>query len=102
MFAHLSTLSVWIGIPFGNIIGPLVIWMMQKDKMPFVDDQAKDALNFQITMTIASIVSLLLCFIGIPLLFVVIVFDVWVTIIAALKSNEGIAYRYPLSIRFVS
>ena len=103
MIAHLSSFSGHF-IPFGHIGGPLLVWMLKKDQMPFVDDQGKEALNFQITMTIAFIVSLILLIvaIGFFLLIAVWVFDVIVTIIAAVKATEGVAYRYPLCIRFIS
>ncbi|MDZ7291403.1 MAG: DUF4870 domain-containing protein [candidate division KSB1 bacterium] len=103
MFCHLSALAGFI-IPFGNIIGPLVIWSIKKDEFPLVNDQGKEALNFQISMTIYIIASLvlILLLIGIPLLIGVGFFGLIVTIIAAVKANEGIKYRYPLNIRFVS
>ena len=69
MFCHLSTLAGWI-IPFANLIAPLVIWLVKKDQYPMVDDQGKEALNFQINITIYELGSLVLCLviIGIPLL----------------------------------
>lgn len=103
MFAHLSTFAGHM-IPFGHIVGPMVIWFLKKDEMPFVNDQGKEALNFQITMTLAFIVAALslLIAVGIVLLPLIWLFDVIVTIIAAIKANEGVAYRYPCCIRFVS
>jgi hypothetical protein len=103
MFAHLSTFAGHF-IPFGHIAGPLVIWCLKKDEMPFVNDQGKEALNFQITMTLAFIVAALalLIVVGIVLLPAVWLFDVIVTIIAAVKANDGVTYRYPCSIRFIS
>ena len=103
MFAHLSTFAGHF-IPFGHLAGPLIIWCLKKDEMPFVNDQGKEALNFQITMTLAFIVAgiSILILVGIALLPAVWLFDVIVTIIAAVKANEGVAYRYPCSIRFVS
>ena len=102
MFCHLV---VFLGliIPFASIIGPLVIWMIKRDEMPFVEDQGKESLNFQITMMLATIVSALLMFvlIGFVLIFVVIIFQFIVVIIASIKAYEGVCYRYPLSIRFI-
>ena len=102
MIAHLSTFAGHL-IPFGNIVGPLIVWAIKKDEMPFVNDQGKEALNFQITMTVALIVAGLSVFvlIGFVLFPVVYLFDLIMTIIAAIKANEGVAYRYPLSIRLV-
>jgi len=87
-----------------GFIGPLIIWLLKKDEMPFVDDQGKEALNFQITVFIATMVSGFLMFvlIGFLLLPLVLIFDVVMIIIAALKANAGEVYRYPLCIRFIS
>jgi uncharacterized Tic20 family protein len=103
MFCHLSALTLFI-IPFGNIIAPMVIWIIKKDEFPLVEDQGKEVLNFQISLTIYVIISAILTVvvIGIPLLIGLVVFGVIVTIIAVIKVNEGEKYRYPLAIRFVS
>jgi uncharacterized Tic20 family protein len=103
MFAHLSTFTGHF-IPFGHVAGPLIIWCLKKDEMPFVNEQGKEALNFQITMTLAFIIACVSLFvlIGFVLLPAVWLFDVIVTIIAAVKANEGVSFRYPLSLRFVS
>lgn len=114
MFAHLSALlgglvtSGWAG-SVGFFIGPLVIWLMKKDTMPFVDDQAKEALNFAITVSIACLVLLVLTFLTlgigailtVPLFAVVGIGALVLVIIAAMKANEGVAYRYPFALRFV-
>jgi uncharacterized protein len=103
MLAHLSALlSYWI--PFGNFIGPLVVWLIKKDEMPFVDDQGKEALNFQITMLIATaVVAASICIgIGFILLPLLIVYALVLTIIAAVKANQGIVYRYPLTLRLIA
>jgi len=103
MFAHLSTFAGHV-IPFGHVAGPLIIWSLKKDEMPFVRDQGKEAINFQITMTLALIIAGLsiLILVGFVLFPAVWLFDVIVTVIAAVKASEGVAYRYPLSIRFIS
>lgn len=103
MLCHLSALAGFI-IPLGNIIGPLVIWMLKKDDYPIVDDQGKESLNFQISMTIYIIVSivLIIVLIGIALLILLGIFELIVIIIASIKANEGVKYRYPLTIRFIS
>jgi uncharacterized protein len=59
MFAHLAALAGFV-IPFGNLIGPLIVWQIKKNEMPFVDDQGKEALNFQITVCLAVLVCILL------------------------------------------
>lgn len=102
MFCHLSGLAGFV-FPFGNIIAPLIIWLIKKEEYEFVNDQGKEALNFQISMTIYIIASIILIIIviGIPLLIALGLFSLIVVIIAAIKSNEGEKYRYPLSIRFL-
>ena len=102
MLCHLTALVFLIGIPFGNILGPLVIWLLKRHDMPLVDEEGKEALNFQISMTIYFIVSALLCFVLIGFLFMVplIIANLIFTIIAAVKTSDGGKYRYPLAIRF--
>ena len=103
MLCHLGALAGFIGIPFGNIIGPLIFWLIKKNDYPFVDDQGRESLNFQITMTIAAVIAVVLCFvlIGIPLLIALLIFDLVMIIIAAIKANDGVRYRYPMCIRFL-
>jgi uncharacterized Tic20 family protein len=102
MFCHLSGLAGFI-FPFGNIIAPLVIWLIKKEEYELVNDQGKEAINFQISMTIYIIASIILIFIviGIPLLIILGIFSLIVVIIASIKANEGEKYRYPLTIRFL-
>lgn len=102
MFAHLAGLAGFV-FPFGNLIGPLIVWQVQKDEMPFVDDQGKESLNFQITVAIALLVStvLMLVLIGFLLLPLVCLGALALTVIAALKANAGEYYRYPLALRLI-
>ena len=102
MFCHLSALlGIWI--PFGTLIGPLVLWQLKRDSDPFVDAQGKEALNFQITVAIASAISLLLMVvvIGFFLFCLVAIGALVLTIIGGVKANEGQAYRYPFTWRLV-
>ena len=103
MFAHLSAL-VGVIIPLGSIIGPLVIWLIKKDTMPFVNDQGKEALNFNITVGIAAIVGWILCFILIGFLVLAVLAIAWLVfvIIATIKANEGTTYRYPFTLRLIN
>jgi len=105
MFCHLAGLVGYIPVVplIGSIIGPLILWLIKKDEMPFVDDQGKEALNFQITIAIGMIVSIALCliFIGFFLLPALGIFNLVMIIIASIEANKGKAYRYPVCIRFV-
>jgi uncharacterized Tic20 family protein len=100
---HLLALAGFVGVPFGNVIGPLVLWMIKKDEMPSVDAHGKEALNFQISMTIYTIAAGLSIFmvVGIALLPAVMVLNLVLVIIAGVKASQGEGYRYPLSIRFI-
>jgi uncharacterized Tic20 family protein len=91
-----------LALPIG-FLGPLLIWLLKKDQSPFVDDQGKEALNFQITIAIGFIIcGLLTCvFIGVFIMPVVALYHIIFCIIAALKAKEGIAYRYPFALRLV-
>lgn len=117
MFAHLSALvgglltSVLGG--WGTFAGPLIIWLLKKDGMPFVDDQAKEALNFNITVALIALVMtgvftfFTVITLGLGLIVVVPVVAAFViawvvlTILAAIKANEGVAYRYPFALRLI-
>ena len=102
MFAHLSALS-GVVIPFGNIIGPLVVWQIKKDTLPFAADQGKEALNFNITLLIAAFIGFLLTFVLIGLVLLPLIGIAWLvfTILAGIKANEGVAYRYPFALRLI-
>lgn len=101
-FTHLAAFAGYFLPPVGHLLGPLILWLIKKNEMPFVDDQGKEAINFQITMTLATLVSLALIpvLIGFVLLPAVVIFQVVFVILAAVKANDGVFYRYPLCIRF--
>jgi len=102
MLCHLSTLAGFV-IPFGNLIGPLVVWLIKKNEIPFVDDQGKESLNFQIMVTIAALIStaLILACVGIVLLPAVAIAALVFVIIASIKANNGEQYRYPVNLRLI-
>jgi uncharacterized Tic20 family protein len=103
MGCHLAALSGFV-IPFGNIIGPLIIWLIKKDTMPLVNEHGKESLNFQITVLIAAVISFVLMFvlIGFVLIFVVGIGALVLTIMAAVKvANGQTDYRYPWTLRLI-
>ena len=99
MLAHLIALSGIIVPIVGNIGGPLIIWLMKKDQSPFVDDQGKESLNFQIwVLIVALLLSPTICIvIGFFLLPALGIAAAVLSVIAGIKANEGVAYRYPLT-----
>ena len=105
MFCHLAGLGGFVPLApiLGSIIAPLIIWQIKKDRFAFVDEQGKEAVNFQISIVLYALVAALLCFLclGFFLLPAVYIFDVVFLLIAGVKANNGEHYRYPLTIRFI-
>jgi uncharacterized Tic20 family protein len=115
---HLSALlMLLLGIPIGNILSPLVIWLIKRREYEFVDEQGKEALNFQITFTLCAIALFILIFLlifGAPyryqpyaifpamlLMMGLVILNIGLVIMAAIKSNDGISYRYPFALRII-
>ena len=108
MLAHL------LGI-FTGFLGPLIIWLVKKDEMPFVNDQGKEALNFQITfiltmfgLIIAGIVLAFIPLLGMILVILIVLCEValsigWLVllIMATIAANKGLRYRYPVCLRLI-
>ncbi len=102
MAAHLSGLLGYV-FPFGHIFGPLAVFLLKGDKFPLVDDQGKEALNFQISISIYFLIAaiLILAVIGFALLGILAVYHFIVVIVAAVRARGGERFRYPLTIRFI-
>jgi uncharacterized protein len=110
--AHLSALIGLVGVP--SALGPLVVWLAKRDAHPAIDDQGKEALNFNISAFLYAVVIFAIGFVfsfltlGIgALLFVPVflaVFIAWIVmvVIGASRASKGELYRYPLTIRFIS
>jgi len=103
MLTHLAAFAGLIGIPFGSIIGPLIVYMIKKDEFEFVNDQGKEVLNFQITWTIIFIVSAILILVGIGVLMLIGFGIAWLVlvIVGTVAANNGQYYRYPFTIKFI-
>jgi uncharacterized protein len=122
MSAHLAAFASFV-VPFGNILGPLVVWLMKKEN-PFVSRHGKESLNFQISITLYELILVALIVVvvftdffgtatrpelsygmpiglALPVVLTVGVFSIVMVIRAALRANKGMEFRYPLSIRFV-
>ncbi|MBM7063319.1 DUF4870 domain-containing protein [Pseudomonas sp. UL073] len=102
MFCHFAAF-LGLVFPFGNLLGPLIVWQIKKDLDPFVDAQGKEALNFQITVSLAALVCMLLMLvvIGFLLLGLLGIGALVLTVIAGIKANEGQDYRYPFCWRLL-
>lgn len=111
MLTHLAGLTGYIFPVVGNIVGPLIVWIIKKDEMPVVDRHGKAALNFQISfmiyIAVANTVAFALTFVLIgfvlmPLVWVAsLIVLILFPILAGMKANEGGWYEYPWTIQFV-
>ncbi len=114
MAAHLTALLIVTGIPLANILGPLVIWLFRRDQYQLVDEQGKESVNFQISMSIYALIGLILSIallativlspVGILIIFllgVLGIIDIVLVIIATINTSNGRRYSYPLTIRFL-
>ena len=99
--AHLGGLLIFAA-PL-QILAPLVIWLIKKEESPFIDAHGKEALNFQISVFIYTLIASITLFfcIGFVLVPAIIIADLVYVIIAATKANQGSTFQYPLTIRFI-
>lgn len=103
MFCHFAAFF-WFLVPMvGNVIGPLIVWQLKKDVDPFIDQQGKEAVNFQITFSVLLMICGLLAWIliGFPLMVLLSVGALVLTVIAGIKANAGESYRYPFCWRLL-
>lgn len=103
MLTHLSAFAVLV-LPFaGNILGPLAIWLVRRERSPFVAEQGRESLNFNISVTLAAIVCSLLVYVFIGILLGLALFVYWLamTILAGIRAGEGVPYRYPFTLRLI-
>ena len=86
-----------------GFIGPLIIWLIEKDKIEFVNEQGKSALNWQISLVIYFFASwiLALIVIGFVLMPVLVILNIVFVVLASVKASNGESYIYPLSIKFL-
>jgi len=98
---HLSAfISLFIGL---NFLAPLVLWLLKRDESSFLNEQGKEAINFNLTISIFSVFAIILTLIliGWPLLWLLSVLWLVLVLVAAVNANQGKNYRYPVSIRFI-
>lgn len=103
MIAHLSAFAFFVFPVGGNILAPLIIWLTRRDTSAYVELEAREALNFNISVGLGWLVCgpLTLVLVGIPLLAALFLYWLVMTIVAAVKASEGVSYRYPFSLRLV-
>jgi len=103
MLAHLSALCGLVMPLIGIVVGPLAVWLARRDNSTFVAAHAKEALNFNISVLLAALACLLLMLVFVGFLLGTALFVAWLvlTLIAAIRASEGLAYRYPISLRLV-
>lgn len=91
-------------VPFGNILAPLVVWLIKREESQFVDANGKQALNFQMTWTVLLVFALFSLLVGVGLILVPIVALAWVilVVLATVRASENEVYDYPLTVDLVS
>ena len=97
LFMHLGSLFV-------GFLVPLVMWLIKKDESPFIDDHGRSLMNWNISLIIYSVVSIImfLVIIGIFMLLGLILLHLIFSILGAVAANKGDAFKYPMSIPFFS
>lgn len=107
MLCHLAALAGVAGASCGQVLGPLIVWLIKRGDHPFIDEQGKEALNFQISVTIytfAGGILLALPIVTIPLAWLfalgMVIFGVVYAVIGGMAANRGEHFRYPVTIRF--
>lgn len=100
---NLAMLSHLLGI-FSGFVGALILWLVRRDQNDFVAEQAKEALNFQITIALALLASIMLklLLIGFLLTPIVFIINFVLCIVAAVNASKGTAYRYPFALRLIN
>ncbi len=101
---HLAALTgLFSGVGF--VLGPLAVWLLKKADYPSVDRHGKESLNFQLSVLIYScglfLISMLTCGLTVPLILVLVVAQIVLVVMAALKASNGEEYRYPMTLRLI-
>ena len=103
VFCHASALlGVFLHFP-GHVLGPLIVWLAKRDDSPELDAHGKEAVNFQLSMLLYTIISGVFCLvlIGFAFLAILWVLNAVFVIIASIQASDGKFYRYPMTIRFI-
>lgn len=102
MLCHLSALLGYV-FPFGHVLGPLLVWLFRRDRIPGVEAAGRESLNFQLTVTLMGLIGVMLSviFVGLILLFLVVVFHFCMTLYASRRAQRGQDVAYPLNVRII-
>ena len=100
---HFAGLPIFAVFGMANLIAPLVIWLMKKETMPFVDAHGKESINFQLTLLIGYVISgMLVCvYIGVAMIAALAIVQIIFPLIAGISAFDGKPYKYPFCIRMV-
>ncbi|MBS1104614.1 MAG: hypothetical protein H6Q91_116 [Deltaproteobacteria bacterium] len=104
VFCHLGGFAFYLlGFALGHILVPLALWLIKRDQSAFIEEHGREALNFQISVTLYAIVVGALCFVlvGFLLIPVLAAFHIVLMIVASVRASQGESYRYPLTIRLL-
>lgn len=101
--SHLSAFVVFLGVPV-PVLGPLVIWLLKRDEDPYAEMHAREALNFNLSIMLYTVISavLILALVGLILLPAVLISWFVLTIVAAVRASNGEHYQYPMTLRFIN
>jgi hypothetical protein len=104
VFCHLGGFAGLLLPGLGQVLAPLVLWLLRREQSPFVDQHGREALNFQISMTLYAIVAaaLMALLIGFLLILVVLGVQFVLMVVASVAASQGEQYRYPLTLRLIS
>jgi len=104
VFCHLGGFGLYVlPFAFGHVLVPLVIWLVKRNESTFIDEHGREALNFQVSVTLYGIVAGVLAFVlvGFVLLAALVVFQFVFMVIASVRASQGEPYRYPFTIRLI-
>jgi uncharacterized protein len=103
MLAHLAALFGLVVPVVGNVAGPWFVWLGKREESPFIGEQARESLNFNITVSLAAILCGLAALVLIGFLLGLALFVAWLvlTLTAAIRASEGVHYHYPFALRLV-
>ena len=103
ILCHASALlGVFLHFP-GHLLGPLIVWLAKRDDSPEIDAHGKEAINFQLSMLLYTLISAVFCLVLIGFVFIAIlwVLNAVLVIVASIQASDGKFYRYPMTIRFI-